>query len=76
MKSVNKNEKSFVGIKGKSKTIKLRSGESIMDGNSVQMPFLAPYRISRNKETGALEPLTYVEYQWTSVENGVEVTLI
>lgn len=74
MKSIKKNEKSFVGIKGKSKTIKLRSGESIMDGNSVQMPFIAPYRISRNKETGALEPLTYIEYQWTSVENGVEVT--
>lgn len=69
-----KNIRSFVGIKGKSKTIKLRSGESIMDGNSVQMPFLAPYRVSKNPETGALEPLTYVEYQWTSIENGVEVT--
>ena len=74
MNKVSKNEKQFVGIKGKRKTIKLRSGESIMDGNSVQMPFLAPYRISKNKETGELEPLTYVEYRWTSIENGVEVT--
>lgn len=74
MSNVNKNEKQFVAIKGKRKTIKLRSGESIMDGNSVQMPFLAPYRISKNKETGELEPLTYVEYRWTSIENGVEVT--
>ena len=45
MNKVSKNEKQFVGIKGKRKTIKLRSGESIMDGNSVQMPFLAPYRV-------------------------------
>lgn len=62
--SITKNSGSFVGIKGKRKTIKLRSGESIMDGNSVQMPFLAPYRG---------EPLTYVEYEWTAVENGVEI---
>lgn len=73
MNKVSKNEKQFVAIKGKRKTIKLRSGESIMDGNSVQMPFLAPYRVSKNKD-GELEPLTYIEYRWTSIENGVEVT--
>lgn len=55
----------FNGIRGKKKIIKLRSGESIMDGNSVQMPFIAPYKG---------EPLTYVEYQWTTLENGKEVT--
>lgn len=65
--------KSFVSIKGKKKVIKLRNGESIMDGNSVQTPFLAPYRITKNKETGDLEPLTYVEYTWTAIENGVEI---
>lgn len=65
--------KSFVSVKGKKKVIKLRSGESIMDGNSVQTPFLAPYRITKNKETGDLEPLTYVEYTWTAIENGVEI---
>lgn len=55
---------SFVGVKGKRKTIKLRSSESIMDGNSVQMPFLAPYKGDR---------LTYVEYEWNTIENGIEV---
>lgn len=55
----------FTGVRGKKKIIKLRNSESIMDGNSVQMPFIAPYRG---------EPLTYVEYQWTVVENGSEIT--
>lgn len=64
MSNIKKNNQQFVGIKGKRKTIKLRSGESIMDGNSVQMPFLAPYRG---------DVLTYVEYQWTTVEDGVKV---
>lgn len=64
MSNIKKNNQQFVGIKGKRKTIKLRSGESIMDGNSVQMPFLAPYRG---------DVLTYVEYQWTTIENGVKV---
>ncbi|MBN1076062.1 hypothetical protein DVV91_17215 [Clostridium botulinum] len=65
-------QSSFKSIKGKSKVIKLRNGESIMDGNSVQTPFLAPYRITKN-EDGKPEPLTLVEYTWTNIENGVEV---
>lgn len=67
-----KNKESFRAIKGKSKVIKLRSGESIMDGNSVQTPFLAPYRIPKSDD-GKPEPLTLVEYTWTSIEDGVEI---
>lgn len=51
--------------RGKKKKIKLRSGESIMDGSSVQMPFLAPYKG---------DPITYVEYTWNTIENGAEIT--
>lgn len=66
------NNSSFKSIKGKSKVIKLRNGESIIDGNSVQTPFLAPYRIPKDT-LGKPEPLTLVEYTWSSIENGVEV---
>jgi hypothetical protein len=66
------NKRSFKAIKGKTKVIKLRNGESIMDGNSVQTPFLAPYRIPKN-EKGDLEPTTFVEYTWNSIEDGVAV---
>lgn len=61
-------------VYGKTKIVKLRSSEAIMDGNTIQTPFLAPYRIKKNKETGALEPITSVNYQWETVENGVVVT--
>ena len=67
------NSKSFVSIAGKKKTIRLKNFESIMEGNSVQMPFLAPYRIPKNKETNELEPLTYVEYEWVSIENNIPI---
>lgn len=71
-KNDSKNNVQFKSSKGKRKTIKLRNGESIMDGNSVQMPFLAPYKICKN-EKDELEPLTYVEYQWTTIENGKKI---
>lgn len=61
-------------IRGKTKIVKLRSSESIMDGNTVQTPFLAPYRIKKDKETGVLQPITSVSYEWESVENGVTIT--
>lgn len=64
-KSIKKDEPSFKVTKGKKKTIKLRDSESIMEGNSVQMPFIAPYRG---------ETITSLEYKWTVVENGVEIT--
>lgn len=64
----------FNKVYGKSRIIKLRSEEAIIDGNTIQTPFLAPYRIKKNKETGALEPITSVNYQWETVENGVVVT--
>lgn len=64
-KSVKKDEPSFKATKGKKKTIKLRDSESVMEGNSVQMPFIAPYRG---------ETITSLEYKWTVVENGVEIT--
>ena len=60
----NDNKSSLVVVRGKKKTVKLRSGESIMDGNSVQMPFLAPYKGER---------ITYVEYVWTTTEDGKQI---
>lgn len=74
MTKMKKENGGFRAIKGKTKTIKLRNGESIMEGNSVQMPFIAPYRIPKNKETGLPEPLTYIEYRWTVLENGQNIT--
>lgn len=65
-------KEAFKSIQGKTKLIKLRNGESIMDGNSVQTPFLAPYRITKDKD-GKLSPITFVEYEWTAIENGVEI---
>jgi hypothetical protein len=64
-KSVKKDEPSFKAIKGKRKVIKLRDSESVMEGNSVQMPFIAPYR-------GDI--ITSLEYKWNVIENGVEIT--
>lgn len=58
------NNSSLVMIKGKKKTVRLRDGESIMDGNSIQMPFLAPYKGDR---------INYVEYVWTTTENGKQI---
>lgn len=72
MKESPNNQKSFTATQGKQKVIKLRSSESIMDGNSVQTPFIAPYRIPKNKD-GHREPLTSVQYTWESIENGVVV---
>lgn len=60
----NDNKSPLVVVRGKKKTVKLRSGESIMDGNSVQMPFLAPYKGER---------ITYVEYVWTTTEDGKQI---
>ena len=69
---MSKNKEAFKSVKGKSKVIKLRNGESIMDGNSVQTPFLAPYRIAKDKD-GKTMPITFVEYEWTAIENGIEI---
>jgi hypothetical protein len=71
-RSVKKKE-AFRAVKGKSKVVKLRSGESIMEGNSVQTPFLAPYKIAKD-ENGKLTPITFVEYEWTAIEDGREIT--
>lgn len=68
-----KKKEAFRSVKGKSKVVKLRSGESIMEGNSVQTPFLAPYKITKD-ENGKLSPITFVEYEWTAIEDGKEIT--
>lgn len=60
-------------ILGKTKVVKLRDTESIMDGNTVQTPFLAPYRIKKDKDGNPM-PITLVNYEWESVENGVTIT--
>jgi len=71
-KSSSKNKEAFKSVIGKTKVIKLRNGESIMDGNSVQTPFLAPYRIAKD-DKGKPMPITFVEYEWTAIEDGVEI---
>ena len=52
--------------RGKKKVIKLRDSESIMDGNSVQLPFIAPYRG---------DVITSLEYKWVVKEEGKEPVL-
>lgn len=63
-KSANQSNPSLMVVRGKKKTVKLKSSESIMDGNSIQMPFLAPYRGER---------ISYVEYIWTTTEEGKQI---
>lgn len=63
-KNKENSKKTPAKIRGRKQTIKLRSNETIMDGDFVQSPFLAPYRG---------EPITYIEYQWETIENGVPV---
>lgn len=66
MNITTKNENSLQKVrKGRRKTIRLRDGESIMEGNTVQLPFIVPYRG---------EPITALEYTWKVNENGVDVT--
>lgn len=60
-----KDELPFKATKGRRKTIKLRDSESVMEGNTVQMPFIAPYRG---------QVITSLEYSWNVIENGVEIT--
>lgn len=52
-------------VRGRRKRIKI--SEAIVDGNTVQMPFLVPYR--DHKKT----PITSVEFYWTTMENGKQV---
>lgn len=49
-------------VRGRQKRIKI--SEAIVDGNTVQMPFLVPYKGT---------PITLVEFYWNNVEDGKNV---
>lgn len=65
------NVKGVAIYRGKRKVIKLRSGESIMEGNTVEMPFIAPYKVKT--VDGVASPITSMKYEWVANENGKNV---
>lgn len=58
---------------GKTKVVKLRNCESIMDGNTIQTPFIAPYSL-KDRTTGESKIITSIKYEWESIENGERIT--